>query len=312
METAQPTNWRLIFSRLQRTLCHLIVACALLAGSLHCWARQADNKTAQDQSTDPLEALERDTKITEDGNILMGRDLERIAKAHEVQAIPFVEQLFAKFHTQTIGIDAILSKIPPPSYQNDGRYETSEMNLQNELHIANVLIRLGVQDDTYWNYLAEQARASLEINIPFNVQADALGSHNPPTNPAFIAWAKSQNLDRNVAAMYQFFVQPSAVAFLAMTNDPRGIPLLQRALTSTNPMIQAFAAKGLAELQDKDSIPLIIAACKKASASERAAIAQSLLYFDDPQAQQYAELYLPKDIYLSVRQRIAQGHTPFN
>ena len=77
-------------------------------------------------------------------------------------------------------------------------------------------------------------------------------------------------------------------------------------------MIQMLSAKGLAQLRDKESVPLIIAACKKASASERNALAESLLYFDDPQAQTYAALNLPKETYLSLRQRIAQGHTPFN
>lgn len=93
---------------------------------------------------------------------------------------------------------------------------------------------------------------------------------------------------------------------------PRGIPLLRQALASINPLIRIIAAKGLAQLHDKESVPLIIAVCKKTSASERTALAESLLYFDDPQAQTYAALNLPKKTYLSLRQRIAQGHTPLN
>jgi hypothetical protein len=72
------------------------------------------------------------------------------------------------------------------------------------------------------------------------------------------------------------------------------------------------SADGLAQLHDRESVPLIIALCKRASVSERNALAESLVYFDDPQAQTYAALNLPKETYLSIRQRIAQGHTPFN
>lgn len=312
MERAKRTDTRPTPSPLHHTFCYVLAGCMLLAVAGTSWAGQALRKKAQSHQPDPLEALQRDTRYVKDGNIMMGRDLERIADAHETQAIPFLEQIFTKLRTQTIGIDAILSRIPPPSYQNDGGYEASELNLQNELHVANVLIRLGVHDDTYWHYLASQAKASLQINMPFNVAADALGDHNPPPNPEFLAWVKSHNMDKSVAAMYQLFVQPSPVAFLAMTRDPRGIPLLRQALTSTNPMIQAWASKGLAAQHDNASVPLIITACKKLPSSGRTALAESLLYFNDPQAQQYALLNLPKDIYLSVRQQIAQGHTPFN
>jgi len=311
MEGAKRTNTRPTSSRLHRPFCYVLAGCMPLAASGSSWAGQANRNKAQSHQTDPLEALKRDTQYVKDGKIMMGRDLERIADAHETQAIPFLEQIFTKLRAQTIGIDAIFSRIPPPSYQNDGGYETSGMNLQNELHIANVLIRLGVQDDTYWDYLAGQAKASLRINMPFNVATDALGDHNPPPNPAFLAWVKSHDMDKNEAAMYQLSVQPSPVAFLAMADDPRGIPLLRQALGSSNFMIQSFAADGLAELHDNASIPLIIAACKKLPSSVRTALAESLLYFNDPQAQQYAQLNLPKEIYLSVRQRIAQGHTPF-
>ena len=312
MERAKPTGVRATFFHLQRHLRPVLITCTLLGACAYCWAGQANRNTGRSHQLDPLQTLKRDTQYVEDGNIMVGRDLERIADAHETQAIQFLEQMFLEHRTQTLGIDTILSKIPPATSQDDSAYETSQMNLQNELHIANVLIRLGVHDDVYWTYLANQAQASLEINMPFNTAVDALGEHNPPTNPAFLAWGKSHNADKNEAAMFQFFVQPTPIMFLATTADPRGAPLLRQALASTNPLIQASAAKGLALLHDNSSIPLIIAACNRIPVSARAPLAESLLYFDDPQAQQYAQLNLPKDTYLSVRQRIAQGHTPFH
>lgn len=111
--------------------------------------------------------------------------------------------------------------------------------------------------------------------------------------------------------IYEVMKMPGPVLLLAVTDDPRGIPLLRQGLTSSNSIIQVASARGLAELRDERSVPLIIAACKKASTFERTAIAESLLYFDDPQAQTYAVLNLPKKNYAAVRQRIAHGHTPF-
>jgi len=312
MRIAQPTSRRLTFSLLEQNLCPLLVGCALLIPAVYCWARQAGHGTAQGQSPDLVEALKRDSTGVDDGDVKFVGDLERIAKTHDVQAIPVLEEIFDQRRSRTVGVDTLLSKLPRPPHQVEDSYEAEELNWRNELHIASVLIRLGVKDDVYWNYLAEQVQATLRLKIPFPWKTDAQEGPNPPTSPKFVAWAKSRNRDQNVAAMFQLRDMPSSVLLLATTDDPRGIPLLRQGLESANPMIQMVSANGLAELHDKQSVPLIIDVCKKASASERNALAESLLYFDDPQAQTYAALNLPKETYLSLRQRIAQGHTPFN
>jgi hypothetical protein len=45
-----------------------------------------------------------------------------------------------------------------------------------------------------------------------------------------------------------------------------------------------IASGGLAQAQDKDSIPLIIDVCKQLPAALAMMIAQDLEYFDDPKA----------------------------
>jgi hypothetical protein len=289
----------------------LLIGYALLIPAGHCWA-QAGRGTAQGQSPDLVEALERDNTGVDDGDVKLPSDLEKIAKTHDMRAIPVLEEIFDQRRSHTLSIRALQSKLPSASSRGDSRFETDWLNMENELHIASILIRLGAKDDVYWNYLAEQVQAALKINIPFPLKIEAQEGPNPPTNPEFLAWAKSRNRDQNVTFMFEFSVLPSPVLFLATTDDSRGIPLLRQGLKSANPMIQMVSAKGLAGLRDKESVPLIIAACEKASASERTALAESLLYFDDPQAQTYAALNLPKKNYAAVRQRIAQGHTPFN
>jgi HEAT repeat protein len=104
---------------------------------------------------------------------------------------------------------------------------------------------------------------------------------------------------------------PGKVLMLAVTGDPRGIPLLRQALSSSNVMIQIFAAEGLAQMKDKDSIPLIIAACQRAPAEAAAAIARSLVYFDDLQAQSAADRYLPNESAKALREAKAKGMNGF-
>lgn len=309
MQTAIPKVRCVALLRMEAAAYALLAACALLIVTPHCWARQADSGM---QPPNSVETLKRDSTGVGDGDIKVPSDLEKIAKAHDLRAVPALEEIFDQRRKQTLGIKALLAKIPPPPHQVETSYEANEINLQIEMHIASVLIRLGAKDDLYWNYLAEQTKAALEINMPFPMKTDAQEGPNPPENPKLLSWAKSRNLDQNVVAMFQLMVLPTPITFLASTGDPRGIPLLRQRLTSHNPLIQASAAEGLAVLRDNDSVPLIIATCKKVSASERTLLAKSLLYFDDPQAQAYAALYLPKRTYLYIRQRVSQGHTPFD
>jgi HEAT repeat protein len=84
------------------------------------------------------------------------------------------------------------------------------------------------------------------------------------------------------------------VLFLAETGDPRAIPLLRRALVSPNFLIQVEGVQGLTDLQDKASIPFIIAACRNAPAELASALAGFLVEFDDPQTQSAAKEFAPQ------------------
>jgi hypothetical protein len=69
---------------------------------------------------------------------------------------------------------------------------------------------------------------------------------------------------------------------------------------------------GLAKLQDKDSIPLIIEACEKVSRERALMMAIALVYFDDPRAQAAAETLLDKPVLEERRKRIRDyGLNPF-
>jgi hypothetical protein len=72
-------------------------------------------------------------------------------------------------------------------------------------------------------------------------------------------------------------------------------------------MIAVFAAKGLAQIQDKNSIPLIIAACQGAPTGYASEIAKSLIWFDDPRAQTAVDTYMPKEHAKIWRDTRARG-----
>lgn len=74
-----------------------------------------------------------------------------------------------------------------------------------------------------------------------------------------------------------------------------------------------MAALGLAKLQDKESIPLIIEACQRANPEMAPFLARSLVFFDDSQAQNAAEKFISNKKSLEeLRRRIRErGADPF-
>lgn len=179
--------------------------------------------------------------------------------------------------------------------------------------LANALVRLKDPDDTYWNYLAARATEAINRGEPDPFRYDSNGKvvADRPSE-AFEAWAKQHNLDSNTA-FYQFVWEDiSATMELATSKDQRAISLLRKALSSPITEVQATAASGLADLGDKDSIPLIIESCKRARTEAAGAIAESLVYFDDQSAQRAVDVYVPPQTAKILREAHAHGKTPFD
>ena len=130
-------------------------------------------------------------------------------------------------------------------------------------------------------------------------------------SPELQAWADAHNVSVNTAGIYSRYDIPGKVLELAMAGDPRSIPLLRRALDSRNYLIVSWAAKGLAQIQDKQSIPLIIAAVQKTPVAYKSLIAESLVYFDDAQAQSAVDSCMSKDRAAMNREARAQGRGVF-
>jgi hypothetical protein len=252
--------------------------CALLTGVVYGQVeqRQPDKPIGVFTVAQVSDAIEKLKSGHFDDPIMESFYAERLTDARAVQAIPVLKERFALVTDST-----------------------------TKMHIASALVRLGDKDDTYWNFLEKQASAA--VDSPDFRFVDSRGKIVPnQLSPEFLAWAKAHDLSPDPV-----YGLPGSLILLGRTGDPRGIPLLRRALLSSNFIIQAIAAKGLAQIQDKDSIPLIIDACQRGPAEAAAGMAQSLVFFDDPRAQSAVDMYLPKDLAKAYREGRARGMGPF-
>jgi HEAT repeat protein len=180
-------------------------------------------------------------------SVVSPRDVVVIAEAGSVQAIPALEEQFKR-----------------------------ATDVDTKVSIASGLVKLKDRDNTYWNFLLEQATLAVDSNTPDPVYSQSQGKMAVPS-PELQAWADAHNASVDAAWQNAAIEIPGKVLQLATTGDPRGIPLLRRGLESHNYLIAAEAAKGLAQIQDKQSIPLIIAAAQKAPTGYSSLIAESLV-----------------------------------
>jgi hypothetical protein len=218
--------------------------------------------------------------------------VEEIAEAGAVEAIPALKEQFAR-------------RVEP--------IHKDDFDPGNKEKIASALVRLGDKDSIYWNFLLKEATQAVDSKAPYPGTFDSHGKMVPGTlSPEFLEWAKSHHLVPESEAENVLHKLPGKLLLLAETGDPRGLPLLRSAMSSHNYMIQAVAAKGLAKLQDKDSVPQIIEACQKAPIDVAPAIAEALAYFNDAKAQSAAEKFLPKDLVQALRdEKHGSLHDPF-
>jgi hypothetical protein len=177
--------------------------------------------------------------------------------------------------------------------------------------IAKALVRLGDQDNTYWNFLLQQATLAVDSDLPDPFHDSHGKATGRQPSQEFMTWTQAHHVGLSTAVSSWTYDLPGKVLLLGETGDPRGIPLLQRGLQSHNYQIVAWAAKGLALTQDKQSIPLIIAAIQRAPPEYTSLIAEPLLYFDDTQAQSAFDTYTPKEKAVMARQEKARGRGVF-
>ena len=235
---------------------------------------------AQEVQKTPTELDDAMARVSA-GDASSPRDVVVIANAGAMQAVPALEKEF--------------------------KHAT---DVDTKLSIAAGLVKLKDHDDTYWNFLLEQATLVVDSDIPDSTYSQSQGKM-VRMGPELQAWADGHNVSVSTAAQYARYDFPGKVLPLATTGDPRGIPILRRALQSRNYLIATWGAMGLAEIRDKESIPLIVAAAKRAPAGAGASIAEPLIYFDDDRAQAAVDARVPREKAKALREARANGQGVF-
>jgi HEAT repeat protein len=250
-----------------------------------------------------------------------------LTRAHDKDSIPLIVEACKRFHGEEVPLishtlrqfmrdpDARAAAqaaeeqcLPPPAPIDPAEtvaiLKKDFVNTQDEhqkAQIASALIGLGDKENIYWDFLLRQATSALESDASSAVKYDSQGKPIEGPSPED-AWAK-QDAIHNMVLLF--------VETVAETRDPRGVRILRRVLSSPNSDFQVTAAAGLARAQDKDSVPLIIDACKNASPDVASAIADNaLVYFDDPRAQRAVDQYLSKEAAKFAREQKADGIGP--
>jgi hypothetical protein len=166
---------------------------------------------------------------------------------------------------------------------------------QRKERIASILLSIGITDQNYFRYLADEAKKALahDHDMPWPVLYGEDGVAQT-LNPVLNDWCKEHQLSFQEAQNVQNYEFPIAWYYLSAARDARAYELFLKGLHSPNIMIAISAAHGLAVLQQPRAIDEMIAAARETPSEARFEIAKSLLFFSDPKAQAAAEELTPK------------------
>jgi hypothetical protein len=216
--------------------------------------------------------------------------VNELAAAGALEALPVLRERFKTMTAQP-------SAAPFPSKELE--------HLTDKAVVASALVRLGDKSPQYWDFLEAYATVAVNDDAPFPLRFDAAGRMIPKDlAPEFLTWTAARKVDPTAASWDQVYGMPGRLLMVVQSHDPRGLPLLRKALTSRNHYVQAQGARGLAILKDQQSIPQIIDACLKAPADIAPVLARALIFFDDPEAQRIVEQFIPDKAMLDELRKL--------
>lgn len=230
---------------------HIAVWCALLVRVVH-------GQASQDQVDEALSQKFRSVIGHLKEGVYGPVTQEQIAEAEAGQLVPILE----------------------------ARFVTSQ-DADVKGRVARSLMDLGDKSNAYWDFLVQQAKLAIESDAP---STRCYSSTNCTGHSAYVAWARVHNAPEDSQAEMELnWLLEERVQLVF--GDPRGISLLREALKSPNINVVSTGADGLTRAQDKDSIPLIVEACKRFHDPEEVRlIAQNLRLFEhDPGARATAQ-----------------------
>jgi HEAT repeat protein len=162
----------------------------------------------------------------------------------------------------------------------EARFVTSQ-DADVKARVARALVDLGDKGNAYWDFLVQQAQLAIESDVP---SSRCFSSTNCTGHAEYVVWARAHHAPEDTQAEMELHWRLEEQVGL-LSGDPRGIPLLREALKSGNINVVSTGADALTHAYDKDSIPLIIEACKRFHGDEVPLIAHTLRRFmSDPDA----------------------------
>jgi HEAT repeat protein len=229
---------------------HVAVWCALLVGVGY-------GQASQDQVDEVLSAKVRSVIDFLKQGTYGPATQEQIAEAQAGQLVPILE---ARFVTSQ---DAVV-----------------------KARVARALVDLGDKGNAYWDFLVQQAQLAIESDAP---SSRCFSSTYCTGHAEYVAWARAHHApEDSQAEMELHWLLEERVQLVF--GDPRGISLLREALKSPNINVVSTGADGLTRAHDKDSIPLIVEACKRFHGEEVPLISHTLRQFmRDPDARAAAQ-----------------------
>ncbi len=182
---------------------------------------------------------------------------------------------------------------------------------QHRQHLAVSLMNHGQKDELYFNELARYAREAITTTAPLPFEYDKQGNEiKGQLTPAFKLWCETNGLELKVC-LNKVADYPVDVMLLIAVEDPRAKPLLRQGLSATIHTTVEMAVKGLAELNDTESIPLIAANIQRFPPLLAESIAAAMADFDDPRIGPLLDRFVTdqkwrEQINESIRKRRAQ------
>jgi hypothetical protein len=172
---------------------------------------------------------------------------------------------------------------------------SQESVLETKKVIAATLIALGERGEPYSGLLTAEAEAALNNDIPI---PDGRGvSETREYQQTFESWQLRRGMSKEATkrAFQQALGRDLDTFFsLSRAKQAQFIPLLRRALHSNNFLVVLQAAQGLVALEDRMSVPLIIAEGDRRPQLAGALASSSLVYFvSSDEAQRAVERFIP-------------------
>ncbi len=274
-----------------KKICSIPGVCSVLCVSMGCTLLASRTLAAQHQNQTGVqnsalnELAQAKDRLLKHG-VFVPDEIDRIVRAGDAAAaIVELRQQFDAKQEQILRDASSTIHLPAPVDTLYDRVAT--------YRIAGALVRLGDSGSTYWDYLIQGAADAISSDAPDPQAFDSKGKALQGPSAEYIGWANRHGLSVD-AADEVITLNRAKIAFLGKSGDRRAIPLLRQALSSRDSIIQAYAARALAELNDIGSIPLIIQTCRAVPADAAHTIAlQSLAHFQDAQAQSAAKEFQP-------------------